>query len=267
MNFKKIYPSLFAIALGLTIPVLSSCSDDDDNNNSKSRVECYSADAAKVYLHDVFADSFDKLHNTEVGETQFGALQGIYTYFHETYATYTIDGDSQVFTIKELFEKLRKVFGGEVSKSEIKARLDAVAGTYTPDDATKKWVKTEETPGVIKLLFKDKDGKDVCVNVGWTNLGEKNGAISQRITGENLDFTIYLLDVTDENHASVLKVKLGRLGVASTTMTTSNSEVKTTIVSVDNQPVVTSTKTSSGKLLNDDVLDNNEYDKVLDKTN
>lgn len=267
MKFKRICPALFAIALGLTIPVLSSCSDDDDDKSSKSKLECYSADAAKTYLHDVFAESFDKLQNVNVSETQFGALQNIYSYFHETYATYSIDGDSQVFTVKELSEKLKKVFNGEVSKDDAIARLDAVAGTYTPDEATKKWVKTEETPGNITLVFKDKNGKDAKINVNWTKFGEKNGAIAQCITGENLDFTIYLLDVTDANHASVLKVKLGRMGIASTTMTTSNSEVKTTIVNIDNKPIVTSTKTSSGKLLNDAVLGNNEYEKVLDKTN
>lgn len=267
MNFKRICPALFAITLGLTIPVLSSCSDDDDNKNDKSKVERYSADAAKTYFHDVFAESFEKLQNIDVSETQFGALQSIYTYFHETYATYSIDGDSQVFTVRELSEKLKKVFNGDVSKSEVISRLNAVAGTYTPDETTKKWVKTEETPGNIKLMFKDKDGKDACINVGWTNLGEKNGAISQCITGNNLDLTIYLLDVTDENYASVLKVKLGRMSMASTTMTTSNSEVKTTIVNIDNKPIVTSTKTSSGKLLNDVVLGNNEYEKVLNKTN
>lgn len=48
MNFKRICPALFAITLGLTIPVLSSCSDDDGNKNDKSKVERYSADAAKT---------------------------------------------------------------------------------------------------------------------------------------------------------------------------------------------------------------------------
>lgn len=266
MKFKRIYPALFAVALGLTIPTLSSCSDDDDDKNIKNGIECYSADAAKTYLHDVFAESFDKLQQTDVSDTQFGALQNLYAYFHEKYATYSIDGNSQVFTSKELAEKLKKVFNGEVSKKEAIAKLDAVAGTYTPDDATRKWVKTEETPGIIKLVFKDKNGKDACITVGWTSLGEKNGGISQTITGENLNLTIYLLDVTDENNASVLKVKLGRLGIASTKMTTSNSEVKTTIVNIDNKPIVTSTKTSSGKLLNDAVLGNDEYDKVLVKS-
>lgn len=267
MKLKRIYPALFAVALGLTIPALSSCSDDDDDNkNIINGVECYSADAAKAYLHDAFAESFDKLHKIDVSETQFGTLQTLYAYFNEKYATYSIDGDYQVFTTKELSEKLKKVFNGEVSKSEVAARLNAVAGTYTPDDATQKWVKTEGTPGVIKLVFKDKNGKDACITVGWTNLGEKNGGISQTITGENLNFSIRLLDVTDDNYASVLKVKLGRLGIASMKMTTSNGEVKTTIANVDNKPIVTSTKTSSGKLLNDAVLGNDEYDKVLTKS-
>lgn len=264
MKLKRINLALFAIALGLAVPTLSSCSDDDDSN--KIGVEYYSGDAAKTYLHDTFYESFDKLYKIDVDETQFAALQNLHAYFHEKYATYTIDGNSQVFTSKEIFEKVKKIFSGEASKDVIKEKLGAVAGTYKPDDATHKWIKTAETPGVIKLVFKDKNGKDASMVLSWANIDKNNGGMVQSITGENLDFSISLLDLSIDNNTTVLKVKLGRLNVASTTMSTKTSNIKNSIVYIDNNPIITSTKTSSGKNLNDNMLGNDEYEKVLVKT-
>ena len=266
MKRKKLYPALFAIALGLTIPTLSSCSDDDDNKDNKLGVEYYSADAAKTYLHDAFVDSKNSLHSVDVSETQFATLQSIHSYFHEKYGDYTIDGGSQVFTPKELLEKLKKVVNGEVSASEIRAKLEAAAGTYTPDDATKKWVKTEETPGVIKLAFKDKNGKDAAITVSGTNLGTVGGGVVQTITGENLNFSISLLDINPGNNSTITRIQLGRFKITSTSMSSKNGKTKSTIIYMDDNPLVNKTQTSSGKNLNDAVLNNNEYEKVVTRS-
>lgn len=154
--------------IGISLTVITSCSDDDNDAivyQEQEYAGAYSLKDAQTYSAAAANEMFS---SEKIDTADFIPFVKLCRYFNDTYLSYKTESGETPFT--NIVNDLTTMAGGDLSGlSSILDKFKAIRGSYTADASTKTWKKKNTTTwsNEISLNFTDQYGVKVQAWLWW----------------------------------------------------------------------------------------------------